>query len=886
MGPPSTRRSTRVAAAGATLAAASKADEEDGKPAAAAKAPDAKIKKTQNKRDKKASSASAPRKKKRTGLKSAIMDTHSSLGVIDPESNIKGTILDLLSHPCDVMLCLVDPAKHMDKFFILQLIEKDNEDVWVVYTRWGRSGTAGQALEQEFEDITSAIKCFTDKFKEKTALEWEDREAPTVGGKYRFIAQDFVQKQGGFSGAKWQYWVDDGVNGKVTGWYDYDDVASHQVERLYLEHTYNPHFSCRSIASGSFTYDVDLAKMIQTNVTHSNHTSRRVRRCPNNGIVEPTTPVRSVSGVVSAVLKPSAVPSAVVSTPSAGVSLPSAVVSMSSAVASMLSVVASTPSAVPSAAVASTPVPSTVASMPVVTPNPVALFAAASGVAGKKAGGSHPVDQDIAIKGKNASDYQVVQSSDDHGQWYDTILNQCNIAGNNNKYYRLQMLQDTGCVFYVWFRWGRVGERATGGASTWSGPFPSEQGAKSQFVKKYRDKTGNVFGADSFVEKKGKYVTIEVDNDVDVKEEFQASAGPAVKDEIEYLPSALEPNTKELVEVLFSKEMRNEALTSFNLDLKRLPLGVPSKQQIQHGVTILSDIEDKLNGGTSSDTFEELSSRFYTAIPHSFGRTRPPIIASAESLQSRYGMCNILLDMYSTTETISRIEQENKAATKKIVPDPIDQHYLSLQADLLPVEANSEENKLIRQCFDHTKGRGSNAQLLNVWSVDRKGEAKRFKKYDKLDNRRLLWHGTNIAVAAPIITSGLRIMPHSGGRVGSGIYLAALQEKSAQYTSSYGSKFACMFLCEAPLGKQHVVDKDGPHASGLKTSPDGFDSVHAVGAMQPKTWAPMKIDEKDVSIPQSQPEKSGIQSHFTHDEFLVYDESQVRLRYVVTVKLY
>lgn len=240
---------------------------------------------------------------------------------------------------------------------------------------------------------------------------------------------------------------------------------------------------------------------------------------------------------------------------------------------------------------------------------------------------------------------------------------------------------------------------------------------------------------------------------------------------------------------------------------------------------------------------------------------------------------------FETTSTISRIEQESKATAKKIAPNPLDECYKSLQADLVPVAPTSEENKLIRQYFDMTKRQGSTSQLLNIWSVSRKGEAQRFVTYDKLDNRRLLWHGTNIAVAAPIITSGLRIMPHSGGRVGAGIYLAALQEKSAQYTSGYGSKFACMFLCEAPLGKEHVVDQDGSHASSLRKAPVGFDSVHAVGQYRPGAWAPMKIDGKDVLVPVSQAKPAGIKSDFAHDEFLVYKESQVRLRYVVTVKI-
>lgn len=57
----------------------------------------------------------------------------------------------------------------------------------------------------------------------------------------------------------------------------------------------------------------------------------------------------------------------------------------------------------------------------------------------------------------------------------------------------------------------------------------------------------------------------------------------------------------------------------------------------------------------------------------------------------------------------------------------------------------------------------------------------RFKAHDKVGNRKLLWHGTNVAVVAAILKSGLRIMPHSGGRVGSGIYFASENSKSAGY---------------------------------------------------------------------------------------------------------
>ena len=60
----------------------------------------------------------------------------------------------------------------------------------------------------------------------------------------------------------------------------------------------------------------------------------------------------------------------------------------------------------------------------------------------------------------------------------------------------------------------------------------------------------------------------------------------------------------------------------------------------------------------------------------------------------------------------------------------------------------------------------------------------RFNAHKNINERKLLWHGTNVAVVAAILKSGLRIMPHSGGRVGRGIYFASENSKSAGYGES------------------------------------------------------------------------------------------------------
>ena len=50
-------------------------------------------------------------------------------------------------------------------------------------------------------------------------------------GKYKCLRPNASQVQA----ETWQYWVDDGVNGKTDGWYDYDDDGALVVEQLLAE---------------------------------------------------------------------------------------------------------------------------------------------------------------------------------------------------------------------------------------------------------------------------------------------------------------------------------------------------------------------------------------------------------------------------------------------------------------------------------------------------------------------------------------------------------------------------------------------------------------------------------------------------------------------------
>ena len=113
----------------------------------------------------------------------------------------------------------------------------------------------------------------------------------------------------------------------------------------------------------------------------------------------------------------------------------------------------------------------------------------------------------------------------------------------------------------------------------------------------------------------------------------------------------------------------------------------------------------------------------------------------------------------------------------------VEDKYEALKAKLTLLNTSDPVYNKIQKYIEATSGDDGPAELLDVWACDREGENDRFEQHDNLDNRRLLWHGTNVAVVAAVLQTGLRIMPtaSSGSRVGRGIYLASEHSKSAGY---------------------------------------------------------------------------------------------------------
>ncbi|XP_041348360.1 protein mono-ADP-ribosyltransferase PARP3-like [Gigantopelta aegis] len=460
---------------------------------------------------------------------------------------------------------------------------------------------------------------------------------------------------------------------------------------------------------------------------------------------------------------------------------------------------------------------------------------------------------------------------------YDCMLNQTNIGHNNNKYYVIQVLKHpTAAQYYSWNRWGRVGEK---GSNSLKGPFKDADAAIKDFEKKFKDKTRNSWSErDKFTPMAGKYTLIEMADE----EEDEVDAPKVDISGKKVVPSKLDKTTQQLISLIFDHDMFNSTMKSFDIDVKKMPLGKLSKIQIAKGFEVLEKIEDELKKSKPNNkTLMELSSKFYTVIPHDFGRMVPPVINTSESLQKKMDMLAVLGDIEIATSLEKDQEKAIAAGVKdEMVPNPLDINYKLLMCGLELVNPKSKEFQIISKYTDNTIGYRK-VKIRHVWKVNRDGEDKKFKAHDKIPDRKLLWHGTSVAVVAAILKSGLRIMPHSGGRVGKGIYFASENGKSAGYVGVV-NKTGIMFLNEVVLGKEKHITMDD---SSLTAAPKGYDCVVAKGIQEPdpKQDTAITIDGKKVVVPQGKPVKQSAfsGSHFSQSEYLIYKENQNRIRYLL-----
>jgi poly [ADP-ribose] polymerase len=148
----------------------------------------------------------------------------------------------------------------------------------------------------------------------------------------------------------------------------------------------------------------------------------------------------------------------------------------------------------------------------------------------------------------------------------------------------------------------------------------------------------------------------------------------------------------------------------------------------------------------------------------------------------------------------------------------------------------------------------------------------------------LLWHGSAVTNFLGILTQGLKIAPPeapaTGYMFGKGLYFADHFAKSFSYCSAAPKTNYFILLAEVVLGKS--LEKF--EADYITKLPNGYLSLKGIGREGPDMPQSVVLDS-GIRVPCGPLKKfeapEDVYVSLSFNEYIVYDVSQVRIRYMV-----
>lgn len=180
--------------------------------------------------------------------------------------------------------------------------------------------------------------------------------------------------------------------------------------------------------------------------------------------------------------------------------------------------------------------------------------------------------------------------------------------------------------------------------------------------------------------------------------------------------------------------------------------------KVNRGYDILVKLADAITAKNKYQ-YEELTSKFYTAIPHTFGRVRPPIIADLETVQQKKDMlavlgesslflfflfqffvvffpyfsfqyfffifffllCFLIYFLTKTGDIALAQELANKAEEAESqeiteVDHPLDANYKTLDCEIEPLAQDSDDYEVILNYLNNTMGDWRKLKVLDVFT--------------------------------------------------------------------------------------------------------------------------------------------------------------------------
>jgi poly [ADP-ribose] polymerase len=447
------------------------------------------------------------------------------------------------------------------------------------------------------------------------------------------------------------------------------------------------------------------------------------------------------------------------------------------------------------------------------------------------------------------------------------VLQVTDIKSNHNKYYAIEL--HTAKVggkpaFRVFTHYGRTDDLETNpnaGAKECRF-FTSVDEALATYDTIYREKTSSKKGykelslASSKIGSQKARGTSSGTIDAKTIEKIKSveGAAPVAK------KSALSASVQEITRYIYDEAkiaLTTTVAAKITANGIETPLGVLTMGQIEKGEEILLDLYELFKTGSKKITskIENLSSEFYTVIPHRIGRTRTAIESSVidtmASFEQKQETLQLMKDMLSV----------NGEGGNVLYGSEIDAQYEALKCRIAYVDHDAPEYRQIADYVIKSQVKTKSIKVQNIFTLMRDHEHQGFASH--VGNERLMFHGSRIKNWVGILSRGI-LMPKivvsmgvnrtDAGWLGNGIYFGDAACTAAFYTTPGSRKTRLMSVARVALGKVKDFHKI---TYGINEPIPGYDSHHGVRR------------------------STLVRSEFDDDEYVIYNQSQQRMEYLV-----
>ncbi|KAK2403593.1 poly(ADP-ribose) polymerase [Trifolium repens] len=315
--------------------------------------------------------------------------------------------------------------------------------------------------------------------------------------------------------------------------------------------------------------------------------------------------------------------------------------------------------------------------------------------------------------------------------------------------------------------------------------------------------------------------------------------------------SKLEPRIAKFISLVCNLSMMNQQMMKIGYNANKLPLGKLSKSTIfKHSLWACCR-------------------EFYTVSPHDIGfkKMREFVIDTPQKLKRKLEM-----------------------------GDPFYAHYQRLHCELVPVEFGTEEFPMIENYMKNTHTKSIQTILWKFSKYSGHQKKAGLNAFGRLSN----WTG--------ILSQGLRIAPPEAPvtsyMFGKGVYFADMFSKSANNCrpTPTAADGGVLPLCEVALGEM-VELLTGKYDADLL--PEGKLSTKGVGATAPDFSKTRELED-GLIVPMGKPKRNtgrkictilhyiiiifypfvlqGSRGSLWHNEYIVYNVDQIKMRNVFNVK--